>query len=604
MKTIVSRRRFARAPGEGALSDIQEFTPYYHSIYNDPHNAITTIGVLADRAEELDSPLAPLYRSIFDKQGDYKASGAGAHDTNSYYGTHGNHHSYWFPTGPTDQYGYTPQSIVQHTFRPLKDGSVLISANFVPKDTSSQTKGVLYGNITREQAEAALTHLHAIRSDGSYSTNLSGESLDNFRTDDPAASFRTHYEAVTGSLVPRQLSRRTFARLHSKTLEAFVRSGLDSDMSNPLDSHDGVLADALEEADDPRHMIVRQDLQHRVGIGKSFRKFWNNLWAHARSLGYKGQDAAPDRESDDYDLNDKTRLSVYTIREPGGVNLYRYIWEVPRARYDAIFNEEDHHRIMQGLGLENPPEDPQLLARRKFSRASDEQAFHNAIHKDPRDKTNALVYADWLEENGRPTMAEVIRNHIEEHGWVDQLSKMGGAYILGDHVPPGGVHFAYGMMRDREGTMRNGPYVTQRSVSDPDKYFSWYYPEGSDEVGITPELRRVANGLKSEGAEVHLSVTGGHIHPKDEPYGPSGSGGNWTGDPDEDRVRRRYAAYRAPAGGMVVRGTAYRGGELIPNMKGKFMNPPKRKPKKKPSTTLENKATAREKSRLSSSSPP
>jgi hypothetical protein len=38
--------------------------------------------------------------------------------------------------------------------------------------------------------------------------------------------------------------------------------------------------------------------------------------------------------------------------------------------------------------------------------------------------------------------------------------------------------------------------------------------------------------------------------------------------------QRRYAAYRAPAGGMVVRGTAYKGGAMIPDMEGEFANPP------------------------------
>lgn len=37
----------------------------------------------------------------------------------------------------------------------------------------------------------------------------------------------------------------------------------------------------------------------------------------------------------------------------------------------------------------------------------------------------------------------------------------------------------------------------------------------------------------------------------------------------------QHSAYRAPAGGVVVRGTAYKGGSMIPNMEGAFMNPPK-----------------------------
>lgn len=36
---------------------------------------------------------------------------------------------------------------------------------------------------------------------------------------------------------------------------------------------------------------------------------------------------------------------------------------------------------------------------------------------------------------------------------------------------------------------------------------------------------------------------------------------------------RRMAAYRAPAGGIAVRGTFYKGGSMIPDMEGSFMNP-------------------------------
>ncbi len=42
------------------------------------------------------------------------------------------------------------------------------------------------------------------------------------------------------------------------------------------------------------------------------------------------------------------------------------------------------------------------------------------------------------------------------------------------------------------------------------------------------------------------------------------------GVPDEEEPIKKDA-YRAPAGGIAVRGTAYKGGSLIPDMKGKFM---------------------------------
>lgn len=48
-------------------------------------------------------------------------------------------------------------------------------------------------------------------------------------------------------------------------------------------------------------------------------------------------------------------------------------------------------------------------------------------------------------------------------------------------------------------------------------------------------------------------------------------------DPNQSKYTRlarvRYAAYRAPAGGMAVRGTFYKGGSLIPDMEGSFMKP-------------------------------
>jgi len=43
------------------------------------------------------------------------------------------------------------------------------------------------------------------------------------------------------------------------------------------------------------------------------------------------------------------------------------------------------------------------------------------------------------------------------------------------------------------------------------------------------------------------------------------------------RPPRKMGAYRAPAGGIVARGTAYKGGEMIPDMEGSFMNPKKLK---------------------------
>lgn len=42
--------------------------------------------------------------------------------------------------------------------------------------------------------------------------------------------------------------------------------------------------------------------------------------------------------------------------------------------------------------------------------------FHNRILENPEETTPALVYADWLEENGKPAHADLIRRHIKNFG--------------------------------------------------------------------------------------------------------------------------------------------------------------------------------------------
>lgn len=48
--------------------------------------------------------------------------------------------------------------------------------------------------------------------------------------------------------------------------------------------------------------------------------------------------------------------------------------------------------------------------------------------------------------------------------------------------------------------------------------------------------------------------------------------------PEEDSGEpEQYAAWRAPAGGMIARGVYYKGGKMVPSMTGAFMNPPQPK---------------------------
>jgi uncharacterized protein (TIGR02996 family) len=62
------------------------------------------------------------------------------------------------------------------------------------------------------------------------------------------------------------------------------------------------------------------------------------------------------------------------------------------------------------------PEDYYTMSRLsgeqiKFAMHPDHEAFHRAIAANPNDPATKLIYADWLEENHRPALAELIRLH-------------------------------------------------------------------------------------------------------------------------------------------------------------------------------------------------
>jgi uncharacterized protein (TIGR02996 family) len=139
----------------------------------------------------------------------------------------------------------------------------------------------------------------------------------------------------------------------------------------------------------------------------------------------------------------------------------------------------------------------------KYGAGYTHEDFHARMVENPNEAVPALVYADWLDENSRPALAEVIRSHIAEHGKIQVLSSKAKDYILGEkEIEPGGVHFSYGLMGGGDGVLRNGPYVTHRSAADPDKYFSWYYPLDDDNIS------RLARSVKAEGAVTHPVMDG------------------------------------------------------------------------------------------------
>lgn len=149
--------------------------------------------------------------------------------------------------------------------------------------------------------------------------------------------------------------------------------------------------------------------------------------------------------------------------------------------------------------------------------------------------------ADAMDEHGRNTEAALLRAATEVHPDYQSVG----------HRPEG----------------KRGLYLS----------YSTNYPEGADDrhdlIGhIGPEGLFVQTWMPRETARNIVGLAQKERIPIGE-Y--NGSIKRIMGDSPE-----QYAAYRAPAGGIVVRGNYYSGGSMIPDLEGAFANPPHEEPKK------------------------
>lgn len=126
------------------------------------------------------------------------------------------------------------------------------------------------------------------------------------------------------------------------------------------------------------------------------------------------------------------------------------------------------------------------LDRVRYATARDHAAFHKAMAKAPRDGTTALVYADVLEEEGKPTHAEMIRRHFDPD--VAQIQ-----HVYKRHFPHNGVVTAE-PYQHHDG--RRSVTLTIPSAAHPkvDLNFRAVVDEA--------ERDRLIDGLRGEGARV------------------------------------------------------------------------------------------------------
>ena len=138
--------------------------------------------------------------------------------------------------------------------------------------------------------------------------------------------------------------------------------------------------------------------------------------------------------------------------------------------------------------------------------------FLNRIVENPHDELGAQAYADWLEENGRPHQAAIIRHHVKDYSERQKESRRLGESTLwepGGHVgnvPQYGMEF-------RLSNDAPGPHLADRDYghtpavmlhwhlpNDPNKYVTW------KAFGLPHnEARQLALGALKEGAYRVLS---------------------------------------------------------------------------------------------------
>lgn len=212
----------------------------------------------------------------------------------------------------------------------------------------------------------------------------------------------------------------------------------------------------------------------------------------------------------------------------------------------------------------------ELARRMKLSRRGDRpvrysshEAFHRTMVSRANDSLPALVYADWLEENGQHGHAKVVRDHQQRAFGGSSTGVATYHYPAYDTDP----HTQHGATPDVDtwptynpshtGPGRDTTQAVAVRYHDPETNTTSYH------VGLYPaeEAHRLVSQMEEEGVrDADLART--HIERS-------------HGIRRERMSRQRYAAYRAPSGGMLYKGVFYPGGQTVPDVAKLAQNEPK-----------------------------
>lgn len=181
---------------------------------------------------------------------------------------------------------------------------------------------------------------------------------------------------------------------------------------------------------------------------------------------------------------------------------------------------------------------------KKYSR-EDHAAFAAHMAENPHDKLPALVYADYLAEHGMPVAEAIVREHVDRVG-PPVSTAFSGAGING------GTSVSTWPMGSASPNMHSVLFRAHTGDGKRHSSFFWSGPHAQ-----AHDLLSALDAEGHPGAKAALRRLG---PPPKRPLEPEGGMREMSEDPE------RYAAMRAPAGGMIVRGTFYAPGMILPSL--------------------------------------
>lgn len=116
--------------------------------------------------------------------------------------------------------------------------------------------------------------------------------------------------------------------------------------------------------------------------------------------------------------------------------------------------------------------------------------FHRRMRENPQERGTVLVYSDWLEENGMPTVASVLRDHVqgEESPFFTgdpPLGSRSGEFQATLHKHTGKPSF-YAILNQREAAHPHAGFQWFRSDIPEADYESFYHALESEGVHVVP----------------------------------------------------------------------------------------------------------------------